>query len=298
MMIPARLKPGDKIGIVAPASPFDKKSFMRGLKVLAAMGFEPVVPKEIFVREGYLAGSDQQRAEAVNRYFQDKSIKGIICARGGYGSVRLLQFIDYGAIKKNPKIFVGFSDITVLLSVLHSRCGLVTFHGPMVTSLGRTTKKSQKALYSMLTEFGRVQLTAENGKVINAGSASGPVLGGNLTTLCHLTGTPFAPKMKGRLLMLEEINEPTYRIDRMLTQMRLAGCFDGIAGLMLGVFKNCGKKEHLYNIVADVFNGKNIPILTGFPVGHGRSNVAFPVGLGAALDTNKKILSFNDEQPS
>ena len=293
LLRPARIRPGDKIGVVAPAGHFEKKKFIGGIQVLAAMGFEMHVPDDLFAKDGYLAGSDQHRSDLLNRLFGDKSIKAIICARGGYGSLRLLSDLNYNTIKRNPKVFVGFSDITALLTVLYSRCGLITFHGPVVTTLGTITKKSQNALYSAVTAADKIRLVPKNEVVIQPGSASGPLAGGNLTTLCHLLGTPYTPHFKDCILMLEDIGEPAYRIDRMLSQMKLCGCFDGISGLALGAFKDCGNKSGIYKVVADMFSDQKIPILAGFEVGHGRTNMTFPIGLEATLDTNSNLLSFH-----
>ncbi len=169
----------------------------------------------------------------------------------------------------------------------------ITFHGPVVTTLGTITKKSQNALYSAVTAADKIRLVPKNEVVIQPGSASGPLAGGNLTTLCHLLGTPYTPHFKDCILMLEDIGEPAYRIDRMLSQMKLCGCFDGISGLALGAFKDCGNKSGIYKVVADMFADQKIPILAGFEVGHGRTNMTFPIGLEATLDTNRCLLSFH-----
>jgi muramoyltetrapeptide carboxypeptidase len=294
LLIPARLKPGDKIGVVAPASPFDRKAFSQGLRVLEKMGFAPYVPEGVFEKKRYLAGTDAERAERINSLFRDKAVRAIICARGGYGSLRLLTLLDYKTIRKNPKVFVGFSDATALLTVFYNRCGLVGFHGPMVTTLATATQKARKALYGAVASAEKVRLTSQYAVVIQAGKASGPVIGGNLTTLSHLLGTPFAPVLKGHILILEEINEAPYRLDRMLMQMKLAGCFKGLAGLVLGSFKNCGKKKDVYEIAADIFRGAKFPILAGLDFGHVRGNLTIPVGLKATLDANANLLLFHD----
>ncbi|OQY06940.1 MAG: hypothetical protein B6I22_04195 [Desulfobacteraceae bacterium 4572_123] len=231
-LIPPRLRMGDTIGIVAPASHFDLKKFNRGMAVLESMGFNTLVTEMLFNKKGYFAGSDLERAEMVNRYFADPAIKAIICARGGYGSIRILSSLDYKAIQKNPKIFVGFSDVSALLSTLYLRCRLVTFHGPTVTTLGNSDDRTKDSLLSMITSGDKPKIVIKNGITIKSGSASGPVLGGNLNTLCHLLGTPFQPDFKGCILFLEDKGEVPYRFDRMLSQMKLAGCFNGLAGLI------------------------------------------------------------------
>jgi len=270
LIIPHRLKAGDNIGIVATASHFDMDKFNRGIAVLESMGFCTLVPDRLLNKKGYLAGSDSHRSGPVNSYFADKTVKAIICARGGFGSIKILSLLDYELIKKNPKIFLGFSDVSALLSVLHSKCGLVTFHGPTVTTLGDADQETKDALLSILTSGKKPEIVVENGITIKPGSASGPVLGGNLTTLCHLLGTEFQPDYKGSILFLEDRGEATYRIDRMLTQMKLAGCFNGLKGLILGAFEECGRTDDIFKIVGNIFKINAIPILAGIDVGHGK----------------------------
>lgn len=291
---PPRLKPGDTIGIVAPAGPFDSEKFMKGKTVLESMGFQTFFDEGIFQKHGFLAGTDIQRTDQLNRLFADPTVQAIACARGGYGSIRILSFLDFETIKKHPKIFLGFSDISALLSVLYEQCGLVTFHGPVVTTLAKATEKTIMAMKTALTSDASLELTPEDGKVIKPGVCSGLVAGGNLTTLCHLVGTPYAPNFKGKILLLEDVGEMPYRIDRMLTQMKLAGCFNGIAGLILGVFEECGHLNEIVEIFNNIFENANIPILAGFGMGHGEHNLTIPMGLGATLDTDKNRLLFHE----
>ena len=293
-LIPPRLRMGDTIGIVAPASHFDLKKFNRGMAVLESMGFNTLVTEMLFNKKGYFAGSDLERAEMVNRYFADPAIKAIICARGGYGSIRILSSLDYKAIQKNPKIFVGFSDVSALLSTLYLRCRLVTFHGPTVTTLGNSDDRTKDSLLSMITSGDKPKIVIKNGITIKSGSASGPVLGGNLNTLCHLLGTPFQPDFKGCILFLEDKGEVPYRFDRMLSQMKLAGCFNGLAGLILGNFEDCGNPDDIIRIADDIFKDDDIPMLAGLEVGHGKRNLTISTGLNATVNTEQKLLIFNE----
>lgn len=293
-LIPARLTPGDTIGIVAPASPFDMEKFYSGISALESMGFRTFIPDDLFKKNGYLAGTDDHRANLMNRLFADRTIKGIVCARGGFGSIRILPLLDFETIRKNPKIFVGFSDISALLSVIYTKCGLVTFHGPMVTTLGDADKKTKESIFSAFSSNMKLEITLKSGVTIKSGSASGPVSGGNLTTLCHLIGTPFEPSFKGHILLLEDRGEASYRIDRMLTQMKIAGCFEGLVGLALGTFEDCGTKNDIFSIVNNIFNGYTLPILAGFDVGHGKSNITIPIGVQATLDADRHILSYHE----
>ncbi len=293
-LIPAGLTPGDTIGIVAPASPFDMEKFYSGINALESMGFRTFIPDDLFKKNGYLAGTDDHRANLMNGLFADRTIKGIVCARGGFGSIRILPLLDFETIRKNPKIFVGFSDISALLSVIYTKCGLVTFHGPMVTTLGDADKKTKESIFSTFSSNMKLEITLKSGVTIKSGSASGPVSGGNLTTLCHLIGTPFEPSFKGHILLLEDRGEASYRIDRMLTQMKIAGCFDGLVGLALGTFEDCGTKNDIFSIVDNIFNGYTLPILAGFDVGHGKSNITIPIGVQATLDADRHILSYHE----
>ena len=292
--LPRALKPGDTIGIAAPASPFDGKSFDAGLRVLESMGFNPVVPEGLFEKNGFLAGTDRHRADLLSRLFADPAIDGIICARGGYGSMRILPLLDADALAKNPKVFVGFSDITALIGFLVQRCGMTVFHGPSVTTLGDGNPQTRDCLLAALTRAEPLTLTAEAGQALWPGSAAGPFFCGNLTVLCHLTGTPFQPDLEGCILLLEDRGEAPYRIDRMLTQMRMAGCFQDLAGLALGAFTDCGSSQQIHAIVTERLSELDIPILAGFDAGHEGVNLTLPVGGTARLDTASKTLSFQD----
>lgn len=292
-LIPPRLRQGDTIGVVAPASHFDLKKFNRGIAVLESMGFNISIPEMLFDKNKYFAGSDFKRAEMVNRYFADPTIKAIICARGGYGSIRTLSLLDYKIIQKNPKIFVGFSDISALLSTLYLKCRLVTFHGPTVTTIGNSDNKTKDSLLSIITSDEKPKIAIKGGTTIYPGSSSGPVLGGNLRTLCHLLGTPFQPDFQECILFLEDRGEVPYRIDRMLSQMKLAGCFNGLAGLILGTFEDCGRDD-IIRLAIDIFKDDKIPILAGLEVGHGKRNLVVPTGLHATIHTDKKLLTFHE----
>ena len=293
---PPRLKPGDTIGIVAPAGPFEPKIFLKGLSTLESLGFQTLVSDEIFEKTGYLAGNDAHRAQLVNRLFKDPAINAIVCARGGFGSLRILPLVDFDVIRKNPKIFIGFSDITALLTAITMRSGLVSFHGPVVTTLARASEITCNTLSAAISSDMPLEVQPASGVVIRAGRAQGPVIGGNLTTLCHLLGTPFEPRFKHRILLLEDRGEAHYRIDRMLFQMKLAGCFEGIAGLVLGSFEGCGSLDGVFQVFEEHFRDISAPILAGFDVGHGEQNLTIPFGIDAILDTDDQILAF--DQPA
>lgn len=290
--IPMRLKPGDCIGIVAPASPFAETDFFSGIRILEDMGFRVSFPEGIFARSGYLAGSDVDRAAQVNAAFADSTVHAIVCARGGYGSMQILPYLNYETIGRHPKLLMGFSDITALLCSLYQRSGLVSCHGPVVTTLKDAGSKTLESVFNVLTlsELPAIQL--ERGITLSPGKGAGPVICGNLTTLCHLIGTPFQPKMNGHILIIEDTGEKPYRIDRMLTQMKLAGVFNGLCGLGIGAFENCGQADELLEIITRIFNPIHIPILAGFDIGHGPDNIAVPFGFEAVLDADHHMLTY------
>ena len=293
--LPPRLRPGDTIGIAAPASHFKQEAFELGLQKLQSMGFKTHIPEGLFKKSDYLAGGDEHRADLLNRLFGDRKIKGIICARGGYGSLRILNYLDFKGIRQNPKAFIGFSDITAILTVLVTHCRMIAYHGPTLVGLGQSPLPTQRVLQDVLQAETGLTIKSHAGVTLREGFAEAPILGGNLTTLCHLTGTPFMPQLKGYILLLEDNGEALYRIDRMLHQMKLAGCLDGIAGMILGRFENCGAIEDIYKVVLEVFEADDIPILAGFEVGHGHAetNLTLPLGMPATLDTSYRQVSFH-----
>jgi muramoyltetrapeptide carboxypeptidase len=291
---PASLQTGDRIGVAAPASPFDHDRFFKGLEVLRQMGFDPVCSDRIFLKTGYFAGSCEQRARDLHEFFAAPDIRAVWCERGGYGSLRLLECLDYPFIAKHPKIFVGCSDITTLLVTLHQKCRMPTFHGPMIASLADADPPSLKAISRTLTGFAPVVLQAVSGRVIQTGRAAGPVLGGNLATLCHMLATPYAPDLAGCNLFIEDTGEKPYRIDRMLTQMRMAGCFDELAGLAAGGFTRCGPEKEIHRILADVFGDCPFPAVSGFPAGHDLPNKVLPIGVTATLDSEAMNLTYHE----
>jgi len=291
---PPRLQQGDTIGVVAPASPFDMDSFELGIMAVEEMGFRAAVPDDLFESSGFLAGSDSHRAHLLQRFFADPNLWGIICARGGYGSVRILSLLDFERLRKAPKVFIGFSDISVLLNTLFARCGLVTFHGPMITALGKSKGAGRDALQAAISGDRPVVVEAPEGSVLSPGRAVGVVAGGNLTALCHLVGTPFAPQFGQNILFLEDVGEAPYRIDRMLIQMKIAGCFHGVIGVVLGSFTDCGDVDEIHGIFSDIFRDTGVPILAGIPAGHGEENLSLPIGLEATLDTDALELRYHE----
>lgn len=292
---PRRVGAGAVIGIVAPASPFDEATFQRGLAVLRELRFTPRVPDDLLAPRRYLAAGDAQRARVLERMWDDPAVDAVMCARGGYGCLRLLDRLDADRFAAAAKPFIGFSDITALHTLLNRQVGLATLHAPVVTSLGHSDAATRQALFDALTGGQALVLRAAPAAVIRPGRATGPVAGGNLTTLCHLAGTPFFPDLTDRLLVLEDTGELLYRIDRMLSHLRLAGVLERIAGAALGGFDGSGASvDDLYRLVDERLAGLNVPVLGGLPVGHGPANRAFPLGATATLDTATGELAFHE----
>lgn len=291
---PGRLSPGDIIGIAAPAGPFEIEKFERGLAAIKDMGFEVLVPDNLQQPKRYLAGPDAWRASVLNDLFKNPEVKGIICARGGYGSMRILDLIDYDLFRHHPKIFLGFSDISALISSITTQSRLVTFHGPNITTLGETGSLTKASFYHAVTSDQPLDIRPKMTRVINPGKSTGIVSGGNLATLCHLLGTPYSPTYRGCLFVMEDIREAPYKIDRMLFQMRMTGCFQGVSGVVLGSFQDCGNDEAICEIVANLFKDMQIPILGGFEMGHGDDIVTIPMGISATLDTDQGALVYQE----
>ncbi|MBF0199869.1 MAG: LD-carboxypeptidase [Desulfamplus sp.] len=300
------LKKGDTLGICAPSGAFDRDIFIQGANCLEDMGFKLLIPPEIYEKKRYLAGNDILRAQIIHTLFDNPSVKGILCARGGFGSLRLLGLLDYDLIALNPKPFVGFSDITALLCAMSARSSLQVFHGPVVTSLARASAETLHSMYGQLTSipmaasccetetcfFQCHEITAPSGTVLRPGKAVGFLAGGNLATLCHLTGTAFQPDFRNSILFIEDVGEPPYKIDRMLSHMKLAGVLDGISGVVAGSFENCGNEYLIHEILLDIFEFPHIPVMTGFPAGHGPVNHTMRLGAVVLMDTEEKKLTW------
>lgn len=307
---PPRLKIGATIGLIAPSSPIPLNRFQQTIKNLEGMGFHLVYnEKNILSTNGYLAGSDELRAAEVNRMFEDEKIDGIWCVRGGYGAARILPMLDYKMIKKNPKVIIGYSDVTALLHGIFIRTGLVGFHGPVGASsfTDYTTRHVTSLLMSPKEEY-EIDYAKENLKeedklfqpyIINKGIASGRIVGGNLTLVSSLVGTPYELEMENKLVFLEDIGEKPYRIDRMITQLLLAGGLKKAAGVALGVFSDCEAKLNdasltLKETMMDRFKSLGIPVVYGLSFGHIANNFTFPIGLEATLNTENLSVTLNE----
>jgi muramoyltetrapeptide carboxypeptidase len=287
-----RLVAGDRIAVVAPAGPFDQEKFEAGLAVIRGWGLEPVLAPHVGARNGHLAGKDVQRSEDLKACLADPDLKAIICARGGYGCLRLLplmETVDFGGA---AKWLIGFSDITALHHYFNTS-GWATLHGPMVTTLASADAVSRDLLWAILRGARDISLQYTLGDLLLPGRGRGPVVGGNLATLCHLLGTPYQPNFSGCLLFMEDVGEAPYRIDRMLTQMALAGCFRGLAGVVLGQFTDCGPWEVIRDLFYERFAPYGVPLVAGLAAGHASPNLALPLGLEATLDAGALSLIYD-----
>jgi muramoyltetrapeptide carboxypeptidase len=299
LLIPSPLKLGDLVGIVAPSGPLEPALLNVGLEFLARKGFRVVVGCNAAQRFGYLAGSDDQRCWDLNAMLRDSDIKGILFARGGYGVMRILDSVDWAAIRQYPKLLVGMSDITALQLSLYRHCGLVTLAGPMIAGqvAGGLDALSEESLMSFLSEPFQCRdlLPAQSGiRVSRSGRASGTLLGGCLSLVTALTGTPHLPDFTGAILLLEDVSEPVYRIDRMLTQLKLAGVLDKVGGVILGHFlgsDNAGTVADVEGIVLELTAKKAIPIISGYPHGHALPNLTVPFGVRVEMQTDRLHLA-------
>jgi muramoyltetrapeptide carboxypeptidase len=292
---PPRLEPGATIQIVAPSGPVPREPFLSGLAVLRAR-YDVRYDEGIFAREGYLAGSDQRRLAELRRAFDDPDARAIIMARGGYGLLRLLPFLDPGALVRRPRPVIGFSDGTCLLAVA-ARAGVVSVHGPVVTQLGNLSSEDQRALFERLETPGPATLFADLEEII-PGRVRGPLLGGNLEVFSRLLGTPYLPDLDGAILFFEDLGERPYRLDRLVTHLDLAGVFGAVSAVVLGDFSGCREPEPTRaesptadEVLLDRFGRLPIPVVRGASFGHGTRNRALPYGALCELDTRTGTLT-------
>ncbi len=277
MIVPPRIRPKDQVVVVSPAGRIEIEPLRKGLRILRAWGLEVHTPQENFEACRYLAGRDERRARLLAKCWGSFDI--LWASRGGYGSLRLLTFFDDLLTRpEKPFWFIGFSDVSILLNYFYGRFELITLHAPVLSSLYETSVYALAALKNCLFYEARIRL---GGKGLKPGEARGPLIGGNLTSLVSLIGTPWQPNFEGKILFLEEVNEPPYRVDRLFTQLALTGAFRGIKGLVLGDFGEVPLAV-LKEIAGEYFEG---PILAEVPAGHSVDN--YPLFIGA--ETTLKV---------
>jgi len=293
-------KKGDKLALVAPASFVTAEKLEKAVQNFEEMGFRVHYNSSVLLKHGYLAGNDQARLADLHRAYADKSIAGIVSVRGGYGTLRFLEMLDYQLINDNPKPLLGFSDITSLLLAIYQKTNSPVFHAPMgVSTFNDFTKNAfQKAM--MESDSYSISAEAE-AYVVNAGKAKGELLGGNLAVICSLLGTKFQPDFSGKIVFLEEVGEAPYRIDRMLSQLLMVKSMKKAAGIVLGTFARCNADKHyddiqdslsLKEVIIDRLSSLKIPVVYGFSFGHLENNAVLPIGRKAVLNgMNLKIKS-------
>ncbi len=315
---PPTLRAGDRVGMVAPASnAYELEEIEIARETMEAYGLEVVLGKHIRAQYGYLAGTDTERAEDVNEMFRRPDIKGIVTFSGGYGCCRLLPYLDYDLIRRHPKVIVGHSDITSLLLGIHRKTGLITFHGSSgLTGVGEYARSHFRRAIMSDRPLGPIAAPPPRpaGEVerhhrlvtLAPGTATGQLIGGNLTLVTNLLGTPYEPDTRGKILFLEDVGEEPYRIDRMLTQLWLAGKFQDAAGIALGHFSNCTPSDYrpgfwqtlsLETILRDRFGNLGKPALYNLMFGHVTENAVLPIGAIATLDATQKTLTV-EESPT
>lgn len=289
---PPWLRRGDTIGLFCPAGPVrDPAGLQAGIKRIEDLGFAVKLRGPVAPVDGYLAAGDSQRAGNLHALWSDEEVKAILAVRGGYGCLRMVEMLDWDLFRRHPKWLVGFSDVTILLQGLRERANLVSIHGPVASSLMRSDEASQNALFSLLTGAYEERLKSKGLEMLRGGNGRGRLIGGNLTTLVHLLATPWDCSWEGAVVVMEDTNEPLYRLDRMLTQLALSGKLQRLAGLILGEFDqgeegltNLRLQEGLWSRVMELV-GPGYPVWAGFPVGHRQRNLALPLGMEVEMDS-------------
>ncbi|MGL5099462.1 MAG: S66 peptidase family protein [Fusobacteriaceae bacterium] len=297
-MLIESLKIGDTLGIIAPSGCADFKNILWAAEKLKSLGFKLKFGESCHSAWFKFAGTDTVRANDINRFFEDKEVDGILCLRGGYGAIRILDLIDYTIIKNNPKIFVGFSDITNLHAAFNKKAGLVTFHGPMLTSnFGSTFNEvSFQNFLEVLTGDSEETLlkNPEPLKTLFSGKAQGRIIGGNLITLGAILGSEYDYDYTDAILFIEEIGETSYKIDRVLGQMKLLGVLSKLKGVILGDFNNCEKDSEkdmdILGTFADYFRPLNIPVIYNYKSGHCEPMMTLPLGAMGEIDTESNTV--------
>jgi muramoyltetrapeptide carboxypeptidase len=308
---PKKLKKGEVIGLITPgSSPDDLMKIELSIKYFEKIGYKVELGKNVGKYHGYLAGSDDERVSDLEYMFSKKDVKAIICIRGGYGSPRLLDKINYRIIRDNPKIFVGYSDITALQLAFFAKTGLVTFAGPMaaVDFSNDVSSYTEELFWAIITsnkKLGKIKLPDDEKLAsFNKNHAKGRIIGGNLALIISIMGTEYLPQFKDKILLLEDIGELPYRVDRMLNQLKLAKIYSKLNGIILGSFVDCYehdpmKKTLTLGEVVDDYIGKlKLPVIYNFPHGHIKDNVTVPWGISVKINASKASVEFDENAVS
>jgi len=310
---PRALRPGETVGVITPSTPVtDPDRLALVTRTLNHFGLRAKVGKNVGRHSVDFAASVDERLDDLHAMFRDKEVAAVFALRGGYGAGHLLDRIDYDLIRRNPKIFLGFSDITALHLAIHKRARLVTFHGPVITSsfTDYTQANFRKALFET-QPIGKVTNPHEDNELrpkhvlrtIRQGTATGPLIGGNLSLITATMGTPFEVETRGTIFFIEDVGEEPYRVDRMLTQLRLAGKFDGVAGVIFGECDGCGPSDYkpsfaspytLGEVVDNILGKLKVPVLSGLTIGHTADQLTLPLGVTATLDADNGTLDIKE----
>jgi len=299
---PPALCAGDEVRLVSPAGPTQPERVARGIELLTHWGLRPSVGRHAYAQQGYLAGPDRDRLADLNEAFADPSVRGVVCTRGGYGSQRIVDGIDMDAVRADPKVVVGFSDITALQLALWRGARLATVHGPGAAWLDERTgpeaaESLRRAVMGTDPAVIKAREDEETFPVRRPGASPGPVtgvlLGGNLCLLCATVGTPDLPDLTGAILLIEEVGEPPYKVDRMLVHLRRAGVLNGLAGVAVGQFTDCADvwPTSIVDVLDEYLSPLGVPVLGGLPIGHGRDQLSVGLGVPATLDVTGGTLT-------
>ena len=293
---PKKLKKGDTLGLVAPASPiYESSVFDEMLDNLKAMGFKLKLGEYVRSQRGYLAGTDQQRADDLMNMFRDPEVDGIMCIRGGWGCNRILPLLDFDVFRENPKVFCGFSDITSLHLAMYLHSDLITFHGPVGKSKWNkcTTNAFKDIIWKGKTPTFKIPQDDTRNFVITPGTIEGKLIGGNLSVLVSMMASDYVPSFENAILFLEDVGESVYRIDRMLTQLKLAGVLEQLSGFVFGKCTNCEAGDNsltLKQVLDDHIKPLDIPAFYGALISHEDDNITLPVGMNARIDATQRTI--------
>lgn len=300
-IIPPYLSKGDTIGIVCPGGYMPAEKAQTCMDVLMEWGFKVKTGSTLGSRFNYFSGTDEQRLKDLQKMLDDDAVKAILCARGGYGVGRIIDRINFKKFKKNPKWIIGYSDITVLHSHIFSRLETASLHSPMAAAFNDNEYKNEyiQSLRTVLTG-GKPKYTCEVNTYNNTGTAAGKLVGGNLSLLAHLTGTPSDIKTAGKILFLEDVGEYIYNIDRMMYQLKRSGKFDELKGLIIGGFTEVKETvipfgKDVYEVIYDVIKEYNFPVCFKFPIGHTNENYVLKIGAQYKLHVGKKMVTLEED---
>jgi muramoyltetrapeptide carboxypeptidase len=294
MRFPPLLSAGARVALAAPSGPLHNRDLEIAIENVRALDWEPVVGEHVLARDGYLAGVDALRLRDINRFAGDDSIDAVWCIRGGYGAMRLLDGLDYDTWCRRPRALIGYSDITALHAAIGARAELVTFHGP--TARAELTSLTRDSFAAAVRDPEPYMVQSDDMLTLRPGRSRGRIAGGNLALVTALLGTPYELDLDGAILVLEDISESVYRIDRMLTQLRLAGALSGLKGIAFGQFTeiphdDANVERPLSRVLAEVADASGVPCVANFPIGHVPDHYTIALGATGELDADRKTLT-------